>query len=149
MCSNNHTVPGIKVVVAGVIERDGRVLVCRRAEDYPHPLKWEFPGGKVEEGETPAAALARELREELGTEAEIGGEIESYAFRYPGKTPILLRFYRVRRFAPEPVNRVFAEIRWETPARLPAYDFLEGDIDFVRRLAAICREDARPPAARD
>lgn len=61
------------VVVAAIIERGGLVLVCRRREDGAHPLKWEFPGGKVELGESPEDALRRELREELGIAAEIGG----------------------------------------------------------------------------
>lgn len=132
-----------------MIERDGRVLVCRRAAHDPHPLKWEFPGGKVEAGETPETALRRELAEELGIQAEIGAEIEQYDVKYPGKRPILLRFYRVPRFTAEPLNRVFAEIRWEAPARLPDYDFLEGDVEFVRRLAATYPETERPPAVRD
>ena len=59
-------------VVAGVLERDGKILICRRRADQPHPLKWEFPGGKLETGESPAAALIRELREELGIESEAG-----------------------------------------------------------------------------
>ncbi len=103
----------------------------------------------MEIGESPEAALRRELAEELGIKAEIGAEIEHYEVRYPGKKPILLRFYRVNNFASDPVNRVFSEIRWEAPARLPTYDFLEGDVDFVRRLAATCPETVRPPAARD
>ncbi len=135
--------------MAAVIERDGRVLICRRTEHDPHPLKWEFPGGKVENGETPERALRRELAEELGIEAEIGAEIEHYEVRYPGKKAILLRFYRVNHFTPEATNRVFSQIRWEAPGRLPGYDFLEGDVDFVRRLAATCPETERPPAARD
>ena len=139
---------GITEVVAAVIEREGRVLVCRRSEHDPHPLKWEFPGGKVEAGETPEAALRRELTEELGILAEIGAEIEHYEVKYPEKSAILLRFYRVNGFTQQPVNRIFAEIRWEAPARLPDYDFLEGDVDFVRRLAATCPEGERPPAAR-
>ena len=73
------------IVVAGVIERDARILICRRRADARHhPLKWEFPGGKVEPGEEPRAALARELGEELGIRAEIGEEIESFAYQYAG-----------------------------------------------------------------
>lgn len=123
-------------VVAAVMERDGRILVCRRQAHDQHPLKWEFPGGKVEPGEMPAAALARELEEELGIGAAIGAEIARYEFCYPGKKPIQLMFFRVAHVNGEPENRIFSEIRWEEPARLPALDFLEGDVDFVRRLAA-------------
>lgn len=124
------------VVVAGVIERDGRVLVCRRRPQDPHPLKWEFPGGKVEAGETPWEALARELHEELAIKAHAGGEIERYEFRYPGKNPILLIFFAVSGFSGEPRNVVFETIEWAELPALPAYDFLEGDLDFVQRLAA-------------
>jgi len=122
-------------VVAAVIERDGRVLVCRRRPEDPHPLKWEFPGGKVEAGETPQAALARELEEELGIAAEPNGEIARYRFAYPGKQPILLIFFRVSEYSGELRNLVFEQIEWAERKALPHYDFLDGDIEFVRRLA--------------
>ena len=70
------------VVVAGVLERDGKILICRRRADQPHPLKWEFPGGKIEAGESPEFALMRELREELGIEATAGAELMRYEFAY-------------------------------------------------------------------
>jgi 8-oxo-dGTP diphosphatase len=125
----------VTTVVAALIERDGRLLICRRRATDPHPLKWEFPGGKIEEGETSEQALLRELKEELAVEAEIGPEFTRYEFAYPGKRPILLIFFRVERYAGEPRNLVFDEIRWEAPAALPGFDFLEGDVEFVRRLA--------------
>lgn len=124
------------LVVAAVIERDGRILVCQRAASDSHPLKWEFPGGKVRPGEHPREALRRELREELGIEAEIAEELARYEWRYVGKPPIELVFYRARLRAGEPQNRVFAEIRWERPERLHALDFLEADRDFIRRLVS-------------
>ncbi|HVX66200.1 MAG TPA: (deoxy)nucleoside triphosphate pyrophosphohydrolase [Bryobacteraceae bacterium] len=125
-------------VVAAVIERDGKVLVCRRRADAPrHPLKWEFPGGKVEPGEAPRAALARELDEELGIHAVIGDEIASFPYQYAGRAPILLKFFRVHEYDGAMENREFAEVVWEAKERLPAYDFLEGDVAFVRQLAAV------------
>lgn len=124
------------LVVAAVIERDGRILIGQRKRDDRHGLKWEFPGGKVEPGERPKAALARELREELSIGAEIGPEMSRYEFNYPKRPPLLLMFYRVDRFEGEPVNGVFEKILWEDPAKLPEYDFLEGDLDFVRKLAS-------------
>jgi 8-oxo-dGTP diphosphatase len=127
--------PAPRVVVAALLERNGTILICRRAGGQPHAGKWEFPGGKVEPGEALDAALRRELREELDIRASIGEEVERYEFAYPGKPPILLVFFRVTEFSGEPRNVEFAEIRWETPGRLPDYDFLEGDVDFVRRLA--------------
>lgn len=124
-----------RVVVAAVIERAGRVLVCRRRNGQPHALKWEFPGGKVEPGETPRDALRRELEEELGIAANTGPEIARYPFCYPGKAPIELIFYSVTEFTGEPRNRVFERIEWARREALPGYDFLEGDVDFVKRLA--------------
>ncbi len=73
MCSNYPLVPPSEiVVVAAVIERDCRILIGQRKRESKHALKWEFPGGKVEPGEAPPSALARELREELAIEAVIG-----------------------------------------------------------------------------
>ncbi len=121
-------------VVAAVIERDGQILIGQRKAGGRHALKWEFPGGKVEPGEEPRAALARELREELGIEAQIGEEIERYDFTYAAQ-PTHLIFFRVKEFAGEPKNFEFAQIAWADRRQLPDYDFLEGDVDFVKRLA--------------
>jgi 8-oxo-dGTP diphosphatase len=118
-------------VVAAIIEREGRVLICRRMPRQAHPLKWEFPGGKVEPGETPAQALARELEEELGIRGASGDEIERYPFEYPGRPPILLIFFRVDRFEGEPRNRIFQEMRWEPREKLREFDFVEGDLKFL------------------
>ena len=122
-------------VVAALMRHNGRILICRRTAAQPHPLKWEFPGGKVEAGETPAEALRRELQEELAVTARIGNEVERYEFVYPGKKTIQLIFYEITEFDPDPTNRIFEEIQWVEPVHLPHYDFLEGDVDFVQRLA--------------
>ena len=124
-------------VVAAILECDGRVLICRRKPDQSHPLKWEFPGGKVEPGETPEQALSRELEEELDIRDAAGDEIGRYEYCYPGKKPILLIFFRLRRFSGEPRNVVFHEICWEAPARLPGYDFVEGDTEFLRTYTSL------------
>jgi 8-oxo-dGTP diphosphatase len=119
-------------VVAAIIQREGRILICRRTPEQSHPLKWEFPGGKVEDGESPAGALTRELEEELGIRGAQGGEIARYEYAYPGKRPILLIFFRVEQFEGEPSNLIFNEIRWAPPQALSEFDFLEGDLDFIR-----------------
>ena len=126
-------------VVAAVIERAGPegslILIGQRKPRGRHGLKWEFPGGKVEPGEESRAALARELREELGIEAQIGQEIDRYDFSYvPGKLT-RLKFYAVTAFAGEPANLDFAQIAWVRREKLPEYDFLEGDVEFVQKLA--------------
>jgi len=123
-------------VAAAVIERDAKILIGQRKRGDSHGLKWEFPGGKVERGESPASGLVRELREELGIEATIGQEIVRYEHRYPRRTSILLIFYSVTEFSGVPESLAFEKILWESPEKLPGYDFLDGDIDFVRRLAA-------------
>lgn len=123
------------IVVAAVIERQGQILVCQRKRGSRHALKWEFPGGKVEHGEEPRAALIRELREELDIDVDIGDEMARYEHSYPGRDPILLIFFRVTEFRGIPANVVFETIEWSTLAKLSGYDFLDGDLDFVRRLA--------------
>jgi 8-oxo-dGTP diphosphatase len=128
-------VPEVVEVVAAVIERDGLILIGQRKPVGKHALKWEFPGGKVEPGEDARAALKRELREELGIEAAIGSLIEAYDFLYRPESVTRLSFYRVTEFKGEVVNLDFAALTWERPENLPAYDFLEGDVEFVKRLA--------------
>lgn len=118
-------------VVAGILERDAKILICRRRADQPHALKWEFPGGKLEAGESPEAGLARELREELGIEAAIGRELMRYEFTYPGRKPILLIFFEVLVWGGDVTNLIFETIAWEFRDALGNYDFLEGDTQFL------------------
>lgn len=123
------------IVVAAVLQRDGRYLIGQRMAGDRHALKWEFPGGKVEAGETPKEALRRELREELGIEARVGPEIARYEQCASGRPPLVLLFHSVESFEGEPQPRTFEQIVWERAEALPDYDFLDGDLDFIRRLA--------------
>lgn len=133
-------VPEVVEVVAAVIERGGpegkEILIGQRKPAGKHALKWEFPGGKVEAGEDSREALMRELREELGIEAAIGSLIETYDFAYRPESVTRLSFFRVTEFRGDVVNLDFAALAWEKPENLPGYDFLEGDVEFVKRLAA-------------
>ena len=97
-------------VVAAVIERAGRILIAQRKRTAEHPLKWEFPGGKVEPEETPEKALVRELKEELAIQVKVGPEIGRYEFQYQGSWPIMLMFYQVVEFSGEPKNLNFEQI---------------------------------------
>lgn len=133
-------------VVAAVMMHDGSVLIGQRKPAGRHPLKWEFPGGKVEPGEDPRAALARELREELNVDAVIGEELDSYEVNYGDGFRILLHFYRVTHFDGELRNLDFEQILWEKTERLAEYDFLEGDLTFVSKLARWSAE--RPEEAK-
>jgi len=100
------------------------------------PLKWEFPGGKIEEGEQPRDALRRELEEELGIVAEVGAEVERIVHQYPGGRSVELRFFEVRNYEGEIENRIFREIRWVRRQQLLELDFLEADLGLVNSLAA-------------
>ena len=119
-------------VVAAVIERDDQILIAQRKRTGQHPLKWEFPGGKVEAAETPEAAVVRELQEELAIRANVGPEIGRYEFQYEGSWPIMLMFYRIVEFSGEPKNLNFEQILWTPRERLSDYDFLEGDAEFIK-----------------
>jgi 8-oxo-dGTP diphosphatase len=123
-------------VVAAIIERVGRILIGQRQPEQSHPLQWEFPGGKVEPGESPQQALTRELEEELAIRNTRGLELTRYEFAYPGKDPIALIFFRVTEFEGEPQNLIYREMRWEPPSALPAFDFVEGDRDFIGAFSA-------------
>jgi 8-oxo-dGTP diphosphatase len=126
----------MKQVVVALILRDEKLLVCQRTKHQTMPLKWEFPGGKIEDGEQPRDALRRELEEELGIEADIAEEVTRIRHEYPGGGAVELRFYVVRKYHGEIENRIFREIRWAKPAELPSFDFLEADLKLVQDLAA-------------
>ncbi len=123
-------------VVAGLLLDGGNILACRRRSDQDHGGKWEFPGGKVEDGEESSAALVRELREELLIDAKLGEEFLRYEFAYPGKQPILLIFYWVKSYTGTLDGGFFEETRWVAPDRLGELDFLEGDERIVHELAS-------------
>jgi len=123
------------LVSAGIIHRDGQVLVGQRRRADRHPLKWEFPGGKVESGETPQQALVRELREELQIEATVGTELARYEHEYPSGSRVHLLFFAMPAFTGQLKGLVFEQVQWVDVQRLPGLDFLDGDFDFVRRLA--------------
>lgn len=120
------------IVSAAVVERDGRIMVCQRRPEVHNGLKWEFPGGKLELGETPEAALARELREELAVEARVGRIMDAVLHRYPDRD-VLVLFYRCQLPAGEPRPVDCNAIAWADPADLPRYDFAGADRAFVQR----------------
>lgn len=136
LCKSGRSNNYVLTVAAGLLVSEGRILACRRRSDQDHARKWEFPGGKVEEGESPQAALVRELREELLIEAVLGEEYLRYEFAYPGKQPIELVFFWVERFEGELDATFFAETCWLSPERLAELDFLEGDEQVVAALAS-------------
>lgn len=125
----------MKRVVAALIWKNSKILICQRTRHQPMPLKWEFPGGKIEEGEQPRDALRRELDEELGISATIGDEVSRIRHQYPNGNSVELRFFDVQNFDGEIENRIFREIVWAKPVDLPSYDFLEADRELIKELA--------------
>jgi 8-oxo-dGTP diphosphatase len=100
------------------------------------PLKWEFPGGKIEEGEQPRDAMRRELEEELGIVADVGNEVARIVHEYRSGGSVEIRFFEVRKYQNELENRIFREIRWVTKKNLLGLDFLDADLGLVKDLAA-------------
>jgi len=126
----------VKQVVAALIFKHEQILVCQRTRHQTMPLKWEFPGGKIEEGEQPRDALRRELNEELGIDATIGEEVAHIRHEYKNGAAVELRFYAVREHRGEIENRIFKDMRWAVRSDLPSFDFLEADLQLVKELAA-------------
>lgn len=126
----------MKRVVAALIVQDGRILACQRTRHQTMPMKWEFPGGKIEEGEQPRDAMRRELEEELGIQATVGDELLRIEHEYPNGGSVELRFFVVREYEGALENRIFNDMRWAEPKDLPSLDFLEADLTVVRELAA-------------
>jgi 8-oxo-dGTP diphosphatase len=126
-----------KLVVAGLIVGDDRrVLITQRRADQALPLKWEFPGGKVEPGEAPVAALARELREELGVEAAVGRVWDVLFHAYSAFDLVMLVY--ACRLPPGAAPRAVevADLAWVPVGELPAWDILPADRPLVDRLVA-------------
>ena len=126
----------MKLVAAALIVRGIDVLICQRTKHQTMPLKWEFPGGKIEPGEQVRDGLRRELEEELGIAARIGDEVARIKHVYKSGNAVELRFFLVREFEGTIENRIFADVQWAERTRLPEYDFLEADQDLVRQIAA-------------
>jgi 8-oxo-dGTP diphosphatase len=123
-------------VSAGVLTHGSRILICQRQPDDPHPLKWEFPGGKVQDGEEWETCLWRELQEELRIDATIGTELHSATHTYPNGRVVALKFFHVPSFRGALINTQFQSLAWVEMSQLTQYDFLEGDLDFVAALAS-------------
>ena len=127
-----------KLVVAALIRRAGLVLISRRRADQPMPLLWEFPGGKVEPGEAPVAALQREISEELGCDVEVGS-IHDVVFHVYPAFDLLMLVYDCTVVSGEPSAVDVAEVAWVDPRTLPERELLPADYPLARKLAGASR----------
>jgi 8-oxo-dGTP diphosphatase len=127
--------PSLIRVSAGILTRGHQLLICQRRSNDLHPLQWEFPGGKANAAESDEDCLRRELREELQVEATIGEVLDRTTHTYPSGRSVALTFFHVPRYQGAIINMQFQALVWVTPAQLLSYDFLEGDREFVSRLA--------------
>jgi 8-oxo-dGTP diphosphatase len=128
--------PALRFVAAALIIREGKVLIGQRRPDQPMASLWEFPGGKIEAGETAQQALERELAEELGIQATVGQQITRIRHNYRHGGAVDLQFFVVREFTGEIVNQIYQQVRWVTLEELPAFDFLAADRGLIKDLAA-------------
>jgi 8-oxo-dGTP diphosphatase len=133
--SKGSSGPALRFVAAALIVREGMVLIGQRRPDQPMASQWEFPGGKIEAGESPEQALARELDEELGIHAVIGPRITHIRHNYRHGGAVDLQFFAVHEFSGEIVNRIYHEVRWTKLEDLPGYEFLAADRGLIRDLA--------------
>jgi 8-oxo-dGTP diphosphatase len=127
--------PALRFVAAALIVRDDEVLIGQRRADQPMASLWEFPGGKIEAGESPQQALARELTEELGIHAIIGPPVTRIRHNYRHGGAVDLQFFSVREFVGEIQNRIYQQVRWVKLTDLPSYEFLAADRGLIRDLA--------------
>lgn len=123
-------------MAAALIVRDGEILIGQRRPDQPMGSLWEFPGGKIEAGETAQQALVRELTEELGIAAEIGPRVTRIRHNYRHGGAVDLQFFVVRAFAGEIDNQIYQQVRWVRLEELPGYEFLAADRGLVKDLAS-------------
>jgi 8-oxo-dGTP diphosphatase len=128
------------LVVAALIERRGRVLLSQRRSDQSFPLSWEFPGGKVEPGESPKAALVREIREELGCAVKVGAIVELVYHAYPD-FDLVMAVYRAGLTGRAPRAVTVEAIAWVPLRQLGTQPMPPADVPFARGLA---RTPARP-----
>ncbi len=129
--------PGaLRFVAAALIVRDGEILIGQRRLDQPMASLWEFPGGKIEPGETAQQALVRELAEELGIQAAVGPRITRIRHNYRHGGAVDLQFFTVREFTGQITNQIYQQVRWVKLQDLPGYEFLAADRGLVKDLAA-------------
>ena len=124
-------------VVAGLILQNDKLLICQRPNFKDHPLKWEFPGGKIKNDETNEEALIREINEELSINIINYEDLISYNFNYKdlNKT-VFINFYLINTFSGKVLNNFHKELKWIEIKDIHEYDFLEGDLKIIEYISS-------------
>ena len=124
-------------VVAGLILQNDKLLICQRPNFKDHPLKWEFPGGKIKNDETNEEALIREINEELSINIINYEELISYNFNYKDlNKKVFIYFYLVNNFSGKVLNNFHKELKWIEIKDIREYDFLEGDLKIIDHISS-------------
>ena len=124
-------------VVAGLILQNDKLLICQRPNFKDHPLKWEFPGGKIKNDETNEEALIREINEELSINIINYEELISYNFNYKDlNKKVFIYFYLVNNFSGKVLNNFHKELKWIEIKDIREYDFLEGDLKIIEHISS-------------
>ena len=124
-------------VVAGLILQNNKLLICQRPNFKDHPLKWEFPGGKIKNDETNEEALIREINEELSINIINYEELISYNFNYKDlNKKVFIYFYLVNNFSGKIINNFHKELKWIEIKVIREYDFLEGDLKIIDHISS-------------
>lgn len=122
------------IVTAGILADGDSILICQRHRTDAYGMQWEFPGGKVRDGEGLKEALRRELAEELAIDAEVGEEVHRLRHRYPDRYVEVI-FFRINSYTGEISNQVFESVEWVRRNKMQEYNFLEADRELVKRIA--------------
>jgi 8-oxo-dGTP diphosphatase len=133
------TTDTVLVVAGALYDAAGRVLIAQRPPGKALAGRWEFPGGKLREGEAPFAGLVRELREELDVTVDAAEPLMRYAVEYPGRT-VWLDMWIVTAWSGEPRGLEGQALEWVEPADLPRHDILEADQPIVEVLVRMRRD---------
>jgi len=121
------------LVTAGILLDGDRILICQRHHTDPYGLQWEFPGGKVQNGESLEASLRRELDEELAIAAEVGPEVFRVRHQYPDRY-VEVVFFIIPAYRGTIQNRIFEAVEWVPRTDLTQYNFLAADLELIERI---------------
>ncbi|MDC0861370.1 (deoxy)nucleoside triphosphate pyrophosphohydrolase [Alphaproteobacteria bacterium] len=124
----------ITSVVAGIIVKEDQILIAQRSDKVDHPLKWEFPGGKLLPNESTNQALIREFKEELSIEIKKPYFLMKYIYEYKHLKKVHLSFFKIDDYLGKIANNIHSKVIWTNVTDIKSYDFLDGDIKIIENI---------------